>query len=45
MDKPPPRNRWSRKDIIGGRCRVVLGTYEDAQGIEKNRVIKVLKHS
>jgi hypothetical protein len=44
MDKTPPRDRWSRKDVIGGKCRVVLGTHEDAKGKKSNRVIKVLKH-
>ena len=35
MDKPPTGTRWRPTDVIGGRCRVVLGTSEDAQGIEK----------
>jgi hypothetical protein len=34
---------WGAEDVIGGKCRVSLGSYEDAQGIEKNKVEKVLK--
>jgi len=34
---------WGPEDVIGGRCRVVLDTYVDSQGIEKNGVDKVLK--
>jgi hypothetical protein len=38
-----PKTGWGPEDVIGGKCRVSLGTYEDAQGIEKNKVEKVLK--
>src|SRR5215207_6943872 len=26
MDKPPTGTTWRPKDVIGGKCRVVLGT-------------------
>ena len=32
---------WGPEDVIGGKCVVVLGTAEDAQGSEKNKVVKV----
>ncbi|MDQ5818379.1 MAG: hypothetical protein M3334_08385 [Actinomycetota bacterium] len=38
-----PKIGWGPEDVIGGKCRVVLGTYEDAQGVEKNKVEKVLR--
>jgi hypothetical protein len=38
-----PKTGWGPEDVIGGTCRVSLGTYEDSQGIEKNKVEKVLK--
>jgi hypothetical protein len=38
-----PKIGWGPEDVIGGKGRVVLGTYEDAQGVEKNKVEKVLR--
>src|SRR5215217_2106854 len=32
---------WGPEDLIGGGCMVVLEAAEDAQGIEKNKVVKV----
>lgn|ERR687889_175519 len=32
---------WGPQDVIGGECIVVLETAEDAQGYEKNKVVKV----
>ena len=43
MGEIDPKTGWGPEDVIGGRCRVVLDTYEDSQGIEKNGVDKVLK--
>ena len=43
MGEIDPKTGWGPEDVIGGECRVSLGTYEDAQGIEKNKVEKVLK--
>jgi hypothetical protein len=43
MGEIDPKSGWGPEDVIGGRCRVSLGTYEDAQGIEKNKVEKVLR--
>jgi hypothetical protein len=36
-----PRLGWGPEDLIGGECTVVLEAAEDAQGSEKNRVVKV----
>jgi len=36
-----PKLGWGPEDVIGGACVVVLETAEDAQGTEKNRVVKV----
>ena len=36
-----PKNGWGPEDVIGGECIVVLETAEDAQGFEKNKVVKV----
>lgn len=44
MDEIHPRSILRPKDVIGGKCRVVLGTFEDAQGKERNSVRTVLKH-
>jgi hypothetical protein len=38
-----PKIGWGPEDVIGGKCRVSLGIYEDAQGVEKNKVEKVLR--
>jgi hypothetical protein len=43
MGEIDSRTGWGPDDVIGGTCRVSLGTYEDAQGVEKNKVEKVLK--
>lgn len=43
MGEIDPKVGWGPEDVVGGRCRVVLDTYEDAQGFEKNGVAKVLK--
>ena len=43
MGSIDPKIGWGPEDVIGGVCRVVLGTYEDAQGVERNKVEKVLK--
>ena len=32
---------WGPEDLIGGECVVVLEVAEDAQGTEKNKVVKV----
>jgi UDP-N-acetylmuramyl tripeptide synthase len=32
---------WGPEDLIGGECVVVLEAAEDAQGAEKNKVVKV----
>jgi hypothetical protein len=32
---------WGPEDLIGGDCVVVLEVAEDAQGTEKNKVVKV----
>ena len=32
---------WGPEDLIGGECVVVLEAAEDAQGNEKNKVVKV----
>jgi hypothetical protein len=39
-----PKPGWGPEDVIGGECVVVLEAAEDAQGTEKNKVVKV-KHS
>ena len=36
-----PRLGWGPEDVIGGECVVVLEAAEDAQGAEKNKVVKV----
>src|SRR5215204_3458031 len=36
-----PKTGWGPEDLIGGECVVVLEAAEDAQGTEKNRVVKV----
>jgi hypothetical protein len=43
MGEIDARIGWGPDDVIGGACRVSLVTYEDAQGVEKNKVEKVLK--
>ena len=36
-----PKLGWGPEDLIGGECTVVLEVAEDAQGTEKNKVVKV----
>jgi hypothetical protein len=36
-----PKLGWGPEDLIGGKCVVVLEAAEDAQSIEKNKVVKV----
>jgi hypothetical protein len=36
-----PKLGWGPEDVIGGACVVVLEVVEDAQGTEKNKVVKV----
>ena len=36
-----PKLGWGSEDVIGGECVVVLEVAEDAQGTEKNKVVKV----
>jgi hypothetical protein len=36
-----PKLGWGPEDLIGGECVVVLEAAEDAQGAEKNKVVKV----
>jgi hypothetical protein len=36
-----PRLGWGPEDLVGGECVVVLEVAEDAQGTEKNKVVKV----
>jgi hypothetical protein len=36
-----PKTGWGPEDLIGGECVVVLEIAEDAQGTEKNKVVKV----
>jgi hypothetical protein len=36
-----PKLGWGPEDLIGGQCVVVLEVAEDAQGTEKNKVVKV----
>jgi hypothetical protein len=43
MGEINPKIGWGPDDVIGGTCRVSLGTYEDAQGVEKNKVEEVLR--
>jgi hypothetical protein len=36
-----PKKGWGPEDVIGGECIVVLEITEDAQGVQKNKVVKV----
>jgi hypothetical protein len=36
-----PKLGWGPEDLIGGECVIVLEAAEDAQGAEKNKVVKV----
>jgi hypothetical protein len=41
MGEIDPKIGWGPEDVIGGDCTVVLEVAEDAQGTEKNKVVKV----
>ena len=41
MGSIDPKLGWGPEDVIGGECTVVLELTEDAQGFEKNKVVKV----
>ena len=41
MGEIDPKLGWGPEDVIGGECVVVLEAAEDAQGVEKNKVVKV----
>ncbi len=45
MSEIDPKQGWGPEDVIGGKCRIVLGIVEDANGVEKNKVEKLLKPS
>jgi hypothetical protein len=36
-----PKLGWGPEDLVGGECVVVLEAAENAQGTEKNKVVKV----
>jgi hypothetical protein len=40
---PNTSANWGPEDLIGRECRVMLEVAEDAQGIEKNRVERVIR--
>ncbi len=44
MGEIDPKIGWGPEDVTGGKCRVSLGTYKDAQGVEKNKVEKVPRY-
>ena len=41
MGDMDPKIGWGPEDVIGGECVVVLEITKDAQGVEKNKVVKV----
>ena len=41
MGEIDPKVGWGPEDVIGGECVVVLEVTEDAQGTEKNKVVRV----
>ena len=41
MGSIDPKLGWGPEDVIGGECTVILELTEDAQGFEKNKVVKV----
>jgi hypothetical protein len=41
MGEINPHNGWGPEDVEGMACTVVVEVVEDAQGEEKNRVVKV----
>jgi len=36
-----PKKGWGPEDVIGGECIVALEITEDAQGVRKNKVVRV----
>jgi hypothetical protein len=36
-----PKLGWGPEDVLGRECIVILETAEDAQGFDKNKVVKV----
>ena len=41
MGEIKPKTGWGPEDVIRGECLVILEAAEDAQGFEKNKVVKV----
>ena len=41
MGEIDPNEGWGPEDVVGGKCVVVLEVAEDANGQEKNKVVKV----
>jgi hypothetical protein len=41
MGEIDPKIGWGPEDVIGGECVVVLEVAEDAQGVNKNKVVRV----
>jgi hypothetical protein len=41
MGEIDPKVGWGPEDVIGGDCIMILEVAEDAQGTEKNKVVKV----
>src|SRR5215208_3178567 len=41
MGEIDPKLGWGPEELIGGECLVVLEVAEDAQGTERNKVVKV----
>jgi hypothetical protein len=41
MGHVDPKVGWGPEDVIGGECIVILEITEDAQGVQKNKVVKV----
>jgi hypothetical protein len=36
-----PKRGWGPEDVVGGECVVTLEITEDAQGVQKNKVVRV----
>ena len=41
MGEIDPKEGWGPEDVVGGECVVVLEVAEDANGQEKNKVVRV----
>jgi hypothetical protein len=41
MGEIDPKEGWGPEDVVGGECVVVLEVAEDANGQQKNKVVKV----